>query len=127
SSEAIARGLGAVHLEGRFQSIRAAGAEWVLDVAHNPDAARVLAANLAARPVAGRTLAVCGILADKDAAGVATELDPRIDEWWMITTPGARGADGAALAARMAPHLLAPLHIAAGIYTGRAAANGANR
>jgi dihydrofolate synthase / folylpolyglutamate synthase len=122
SSEAIARGLGAAHLEGRFQSIRAAGVDWLLDVAHNPDAARVLAANLKSRPVAGRTLAVCGILADKDAAGVAAELDPRIDEWWMITTPGARGADGAALAARMAPHLRAPLHIAADIEAGCAAA-----
>jgi dihydrofolate synthase/folylpolyglutamate synthase len=127
SSEAIARGLGAVHLEGRFQSIRCAGVEWVLDVAHNPDAARVLAANLEGRPVAGRTLAVCGILADKDAAGVAAELRFRIDEWWMITTLGARGADGAALAARMAPQLRAPLHIAADIEAGCAAALAAAR
>jgi dihydrofolate synthase/folylpolyglutamate synthase len=122
SREAIARGLGAVHLEGRFQSIDASGLEWILDVAHNPDAARVLAANLKARPVAGRTLAVCGILADKDAAGVAAELGPWIDEWWMATTLGARGADGAVLAGRMAPHLEAPLHIAADIESGCAAA-----
>ena len=127
SSEAIARGLGAARLEGRFQSIRAAGVEWILDVAHNPDAARVLAANLAARPIAGRTLAVCGILADKDAAGVAVELRPRIDEWWMATTPGARGADGAALAARMAPHLKAPVYVAAGIEEGCAVALAAAR
>ena len=127
SSEAIARGLGAVHLEGRFQSIGAAGVEWVLDVAHNPDAARVLAANLKARPVAGRTLAVCGILADKDAAGVAAALGFGIDEWWMITTRGARGADGAALAGRMAPHLRAPLHIAADVEAGCAAALAAAR
>jgi dihydrofolate synthase / folylpolyglutamate synthase len=122
SSEAIARGLGAVHLEGRFQSIAAGGVEWILDVAHNPDAARVLASNLEARPVAGRTLAVCGILADKDAAGVAAELGPRIDEWWMATTLGARGADGAALAARMARDLRGPVHIAADIEAGCAAA-----
>ncbi len=127
SREAIARGLGAVQLEGRFQSIGGAGVEWVLDVAHNPDAARVLAANLKARPVAGRTLAVCGILADKDAAGVAAELRFRIDEWWMIATPGARGADGAALAGRMAPHLRAPLHIAADVEAGCAAALAAAR
>jgi dihydrofolate synthase/folylpolyglutamate synthase len=127
SSEAIARGLGAVHLEGRFQSIGAAGVEWILDVAHNPDAARVLAANLEAHPVAGRTLAVCGILADKDAAGVAAALGFRIDEWWMITTLGARGADGAALAGRMAPHLQAPLHIAADVAAGCAAALAAAR
>jgi len=122
SSEAIGRGLGAVRLEGRFQSISAAGIEWILDVAHNPDAARVLAANLEARPLAGRTLAVCGILADKDAAGVAAELDPRIDEWWMATTGGVRGADGATLAGRMAPHLRTPVHIAADIESGCAAA-----
>jgi dihydrofolate synthase/folylpolyglutamate synthase len=122
SSEAIARGLRAAHLEGRFQSIAAAGVEWILDVAHNPDAARVLAANLEARTVAGRTLAVCGILADKDAAGVAVELGPWIDEWWMATTLGARGADAAALAGRMAPHLAAPVHLAADIESGCAAA-----
>jgi dihydrofolate synthase/folylpolyglutamate synthase len=127
SSDSIARGLGAVHLEGRFQSIGAAGAEWILDVAHNPDAARVLAANLKGRPVGGRTLAVCGILADKDAAGVAVELRSWIDEWWMATTPGARGADGAALAGRMAPHLRAPVHIAADIEGGCAAALAAAR
>ncbi len=120
--EAIARGLAAAHLEGRFQSIGIAGVEWILDVAHNPDAARVLAANLEGRPVAGRTLAVCGILADKDAAGVAAELRFRIDEWWMATTLGARGAEGAVLAARMAPHLQAPVHIAADIEGGCAAA-----
>jgi dihydrofolate synthase/folylpolyglutamate synthase len=120
--EAIARGLAAAHLEGRFQSIGVAGVEWILDVAHNPDAARVLAANLEGRPVAGRTLAVCGILADKDAAGVAAELRSRIDEWWMATTFGARGTEGAALAARMAPHLQAPVHIAADIEGGCAAA-----
>jgi dihydrofolate synthase / folylpolyglutamate synthase len=127
SSDAIARGLGAVRLEGRFQSIGAAGVEWILDVAHNPDAARVLAANLKGRPAAGRTLAVCGILADKDAAGVAAELAPWIDEWWMATTLGARGADGAVLAGRMAPHLKAPVHVAADIESGCAAALAAAR
>ena len=127
SSEAIVRGLGAVRLEGRFQSIGAAGVEWILDVAHNPDAARVLAANLESRPIAGRTLAVCGSLADKDAAGVAAELGSRMDEWWMATTFGARGADGAVLAGRMAPHIKAPVHIAADITGGCAAALAAAR
>jgi dihydrofolate synthase / folylpolyglutamate synthase len=126
-AEAIAGGLGAVRLEGRFQSVLFAGTEWILDVAHNPDAARVLAANLAAHPAAGRTLAVCGILADKDAAGVAAELGPAVDEWWVATTHGARGASGAALAARMAPHLETPVHLAADIETGCAAALAAAR
>jgi dihydrofolate synthase / folylpolyglutamate synthase len=126
-AQAVARGLGAVRLEGRFQTILFAGVEWILDVAHNPDAARVLAANLAARPAAGRTLGVCGILADKDAAGVAAELGPAVDEWWIATTHGARGASGAALAARMAPHLETPVHLAADIEGGCAAALAAAR
>jgi dihydrofolate synthase / folylpolyglutamate synthase len=110
SARAVAEGIAAVRLEGRFQMIEAGGVEWFLDVAHNPDAARVLAMNLEARPIAGRTLAVCGILADKDAGGVAMELAARIDEWWMATTPGARGTGDAVLVALMEPHLKVPIH-----------------
>jgi dihydrofolate synthase / folylpolyglutamate synthase len=97
---AIARGLSAVRLAGRFQLIGAGeGApEWVLDVAHNPDAARVLARNLAANPFSGKTLAVCGILADKDAAGVVSMLDRCIDAWWCASVDGTRGRGGQALA-----------------------------
>jgi dihydrofolate synthase / folylpolyglutamate synthase len=122
SGEAVAQGLRAARLEGRFQSVRAAGVDWILDVAHNPAAARVLAANLKARPIAGRTLAVCGILADKDAAGVAAELAAAIDEWWLITTSGSRGIEAAALAQRMAPQLRTAPHLAADLEGGCAAA-----
>ncbi len=103
---AVARGLSSVHLVGRFQVIAAAGRPtWILDVAHNPDAAGVLASNLRARPIAGRTLAVCAILADKDAAGVARQLRDCIDEWWLSATEGTRGTTSAVLAARIAPQI----------------------
>ncbi len=98
---AVAQGLRAVRLLGRFQVI--AGAQrptWILDVAHNPDAARVLAANLRSLPVLGRSFAVCGILADKDAAGIVAELEDSIDVWFFVSTDGERGSSGAALAAR---------------------------
>src|SRR5277367_3143576 len=50
---AIARGLIEVQLAGRFQWLPpgAASPAWVLDVAHNPDAASVLARNLKGHPV----------------------------------------------------------------------------
>jgi dihydrofolate synthase/folylpolyglutamate synthase len=97
---AIARGLTGVRLVGRFQLIDAGvGPAWVLDVAHNPDAARVLAANLNGNPVSGRTLAVCGILADKDAAGIVALLDRCIDSWWCASLDGTRGRSGESLAA----------------------------
>jgi dihydrofolate synthase/folylpolyglutamate synthase len=100
TAAAIAQGLSQVRLVGRFQVIKQASVSptWVLDVAHNPDAARVLERNLSASPVPGRTLGVCGILADKDAAGIAEILDVSIDEWWCASLEGARGQSGEELA-----------------------------
>ena len=63
--QAIEHALRTVRLPGRFQVVPGA-VEWILDVAHNPAAARTLAAQLAARTRKGRTIAVCGILRDKD-------------------------------------------------------------
>jgi dihydrofolate synthase/folylpolyglutamate synthase len=101
SREAIERGLRDVHLPGRFQRVvTPSGIEWVLDVAHNPDAAIVLAANLARYPAPGRTLAVCGMLSDKDVEAVLAALAGSIDCWFAATTDGARGLSDAALAAR---------------------------
>jgi dihydrofolate synthase / folylpolyglutamate synthase len=100
SAAAIADGLTTVRLAGRFQLVGAdaGAATWVLDVAHNPDAARVLARNLNANPISGKTLAVCGILADKDAAGIVSMLDRCIDAWWCASVDGTRGRSGQALA-----------------------------
>ena len=127
SPQAVAQGIGTARLEGRFQVIASTGVQWILDVAHNPDAARVLAANLEARAIPGRTLAVCGILADKDAVGVAIALAARVDEWWMATTEGTRGTVDAALAALMAPHLRTPAHAGGSIAAACACALAAAR
>jgi len=125
SAEAVARGLTSVRLSGRFQLIappRAGLPTWILDVAHNPDAAAVLAHNLRALPIAGRTLAVCGVLADKDAAGIAAQLRDCIDAWWLASTDGARGASSAELAARIAAQIAAPLNLTGDIAAACAAA-----
>lgn len=100
AADAVAQGLSQVRLVGRFQVIKPATVSptWVLDVAHNPDAARVLERNLNANPVPGRTLGVCGILADKDASGIAEILDVSIDEWWCASLDGVRGRSGEELA-----------------------------
>jgi len=99
----VERGLREVRLPGRFQRVRAsAGFEWVLDVAHNPQAAEALATNLARWPVGGRTTAVCGMLADKDVAGVLRPLRDHVDRWFAATTDGARGLADAELAGRAA-------------------------
>ena len=93
---AIRAGLSEAQLLGRFQIIPGP-VEWILDVAHNPPAAAVLAANLRARSCTGRTLAVAGILADKDADGVIQALAGVVDEWYTATLAGPRGRTAAEL------------------------------
>jgi len=101
-----AQGLLSVHLPGRFQVVPGE-AEWILDIAHNEPAAQVLAAQLRARALpprahrAARTIAVIGVLADKDAAAIAAALQGVIDHWVVCALPGARGSSAAALAARL--------------------------
>jgi len=98
--DAIVRGLERVALPGRFERIVDRGLEWVLDVAHNPAAARVLAASLRATQGRGRTIAVCGMLADKDVPAVVAELRGCVDTWVAATTDGPRGLDDTELARR---------------------------
>jgi dihydrofolate synthase/folylpolyglutamate synthase len=100
--ERIATALASVEVAGRFQILPGA-VEWILDVAHNEPAARILKANLAARPVAGRTFAVCGILKDKDATEIAHVLEHSAQLWIACALPGERGGSAGQLAARLAP------------------------
>jgi dihydrofolate synthase / folylpolyglutamate synthase len=122
---AVAQGLRGVQLAARFQVIAPAtpaAPTWILDVAHNPAAARVLARNLRDTSSGGRTLAVCGILADKDASGVVAELSDRIDAWWCVTTDGDRGRSGASLAQTVQSRVAAPVEAADSPPAGCAAA-----
>jgi dihydrofolate synthase/folylpolyglutamate synthase len=122
---AVAQGLGGVQLAARFQTIvpaHAGAPAWVLDVAHNPAAARVLAQNLRGHPTAGLTLAVCGILTDKDAAGVVAELRGCIDAWWCVPTDGERGRSGDSLARTVRSLVVEPVEAAASTSAGCAAA-----
>jgi dihydrofolate synthase / folylpolyglutamate synthase len=99
--EAIEAGLRSVRLPGRFQRVPdARGFEWVFDVAHNPAAAATLAANLLALPVAGRTLAVCGMLGDKDVPAVVGTLRGAFDAWLAATPEGPRAIDDVELVHR---------------------------
>jgi dihydrofolate synthase/folylpolyglutamate synthase len=117
SAAMVAQGLGAARLPGRFQVITAGDGkpEWILDVAHNPDAARVLAQNLSDLPAAGKTFAVCGMLADKDAAGIAAALAGCFDACWLASIDGARGSSAQRLADRIGGALGAPLALADGV------------
>jgi len=95
--EAVRRGLAEAVPPGRFQVLPGRPMV-VLDVAHNPQAARALAQNLAALPPAPRTYAVFAMLRDKDMAGVARALDGRINVWLVAGIDAPRGAQASELA-----------------------------
>lgn len=90
-------GLSAARLGGRYQRLPGP-AETILDVAHNPDSARVFAQTLAADPVAGQTLAVCAVLADKDLEAIARPFLPLVDAWYVGGLDVARARPTQALA-----------------------------
>jgi dihydrofolate synthase/folylpolyglutamate synthase len=95
---AVRRGLLDLDLAGRFQ-VLAGRPTVVLDVAHNPQAVCGLAEKLAELPFAAQTIAVVGMLADKDIAGSLASLAGRVDHWLLADLDVPRGASAAALAA----------------------------
>ncbi|MCQ4167151.1 bifunctional tetrahydrofolate synthase/dihydrofolate synthase [Tahibacter sp. P2K] len=82
-AQAYADGVAAAAVRARLQRIALGQGELVIDVAHNPQAAAVLAEWLARQPRT-RTRAVFGALSDKDVAGMLQPLQPHIDEWHLV-------------------------------------------
>lgn len=78
--QAIRQGLMQVKLSGRFE-VRQNRVTTILDVAHNPAAARVLAQSLRARYPDAKIRCVFAILADKDISNVAAPLLPLCADW----------------------------------------------
>jgi dihydrofolate synthase/folylpolyglutamate synthase len=100
---AIRQGLRNVQLAGRFQQLRWRDTEIVLDVGHNPQAARWLAQRLAAAP--RRTHAVFAIMADKDVDAVLDALQPQVATWHIGALSGnARALGVEALRERLSVH-----------------------
>lgn len=91
SETAIREGLRQARLPGRFQILRESP-RVILDVAHNPHAAAYLAERLAHLPPHGKTLAVIGMLHDKDIAGTLRCLSGQVDDWYCAPLDGPRGA-----------------------------------
>ncbi len=105
---AIREGVASARAPGRLQ-VLAGEPETVLDVAHNPQGARQLAAWLQGNP--RPTVAVFSALADKDLGGVCEALAPWLQAWHLgpITDAGPRGLPVDELARRLGEHLPADI------------------
>ena len=88
---AVREGLVNIDWPARFQVLPGRPAT-ILDVAHNPQAAAILGANLGDMGYFPQTTAVFSILVDKDIAGVAAAVKSRIDRWLIVPSGGTRGA-----------------------------------
>ncbi|WP_447730813.1 bifunctional tetrahydrofolate synthase/dihydrofolate synthase [Pseudoxanthomonas suwonensis] len=103
SDACFAAGVAAARVPGRLERFERDGVEVVVDVAHNPQAARELAAWARARPAAGATAMVLSALADKDVAAIVQALEGCVDRWHLAGLAGIpRGEEVDVLAARLA-------------------------
>jgi dihydrofolate synthase/folylpolyglutamate synthase len=99
---AIAQGVASARVAARLQRF-AGSPELIVDVAHNPQAARVLAQWLAANPPSASNLAVFGALGDKDVVGIVEPLLPYFSAWHLagLDTDSPRGLTSSALRERL--------------------------
>ncbi len=98
AQDVVAEGLATVTSPGRLQVV---GVEptVLVDAAHNPSGAETLAKSIPLYFTFDRVVAVIGVLADKDAKGIVTALDPVVDEFVVTQAPSDRGSDVDELAA----------------------------
>lgn len=102
-TSAFVAGVVSATLPGRLQRFDLRGTPVVVDVGHNPQAARELSAWLRAEPVSGRTLAVFAALADKDVRGVVDALEGEVSDWFLagLENVAARGQSVDELASKL--------------------------
>ncbi len=123
SDEILKEVLETVELTGRFQTLsksirqkisekyyleETAMPSIILDVGHNPHAARYLAerikqlrAKVSTPDFSGKIYALCGVLRDKDLEGILTPLIPVMDGWNCLTLNGERGQSGNAIVEKL--------------------------
>lgn len=85
-----------VVMPGRLQQCTIEGRKVILDVGHNPHAARYLAQQLAGESWS----VVLGMLADKDVESVAQALAPLVGRWYLAGLAVPRGLSAEALEVR---------------------------
>ncbi len=101
AQQSIREGLLQVQVPARFQ-VFPGQVQQILDVAHNPHAAATLARNLRETECLGRTIAVMGMMRDKDIAEVIRLMAGEIDAWHVGGLALPRAATGAELRAAFA-------------------------
>jgi dihydrofolate synthase/folylpolyglutamate synthase len=101
TAQDVRAGLLHADIAGRFQ-VLPGRPQVILDVAHNPHAARALAVSMGRLPAGGGTLAICAMLKDKDIGGVVGAVKEHITHWLVADTAGGRGASAKQIESELA-------------------------
>lgn len=109
SEAAINAGLQNARNIGRFQIMQQKPLV-IMDVGHNPHAARALKRSLKTHAVSGKSCAVFSILADKDSDSVLEILRDEFDEWYIAPLHLQRGMTQAELANKLVTHQIQNVH-----------------
>ena len=99
NQQQVKAGLLSVSMLGRFQcsTTDSSSALHILDVAHNEDSMACLAELLDEFSCEGKTLAVLGMLEDKEHAKALARISPQISSWFIAGLEVPRGMNGADL------------------------------
>jgi len=102
--ESVKSGFASASSPGRFEIVRREPTV-ILDAAHNPHGARVLANTMQEEFTFGRVIAVVGVFADKDADGIFEEIKEVIDGVIVTQSSSLRALPAAELAKIATKHL----------------------
>lgn len=97
SESALRKGLQTAAWPGRFEIVCEAPLT-VIDGGHNPQCFEALAKAVSELPKGKKTVALTGVLADKDYAEMYSSVIPLVSEFVCITPPNPRRLDGRELA-----------------------------
>ncbi len=101
--DTIKQGLLNVSLIGRLQTLHNKP-EWLVDVAHNPHAAKQLAKYLQENPIEGKNIALFSMLKDKDIEQVISIMNKQFNEWHIVELKGSRSTPVNELKALITQH-----------------------
>ena len=103
SADRVRRNFHGLQLAGRFQPVASPlSCKLYVDVGHNPDAARALAASLAPMKAGmGKLVVLLGMLEDKQPDLFVEALGSVVDQWWLTTLDCERGLSAERLQSRI--------------------------
>jgi len=89
SRRAVLEGVAKTRVPGRLQREAEPPRDWLLDVAHNPAGASVLAESLRVLPFQTPRIGLIGVLSDKDSAGMLEHYASVLDRLLLLVPPSA--------------------------------------